>query len=566
MNTKVELRKNDNAVTEDFLGCEKYYEGIKDFVLNCDTPMTVAIEGDWGSGKTSAMNIMKNKIISEKSSKTGDGKNPPYIIVDYNVWEYSKYGMEKLDVTWLNVGLYYALCEACNRNITGETLRNKFTNAMGNIFTAAISLKGSEAAADVVSVIVEGVKNKTYSIERVLKEIKNIASEESNKGNRIIIFIDDLDRLQPEAAVNFLEYVKLFMDCEGIVFVLAVDFEVVYSGVKAKYGENIKEEKAKQFFDKIIQLPFEVPVLQYDITKIVEKYIGNNSDTKRYSKVIEVVLSNNKNPRTIKRAFNMHALYKKIMEPDNNSYSKQAKKVENYEFYLFVIGLLQVAKNDLYKKMLEMAKKDSVQENDEAFIYLKSILSDEEMQNFIIVLNYYTNVFGKSNDDRFEAFRDKMQIRAKRKTSRDAIRGSVFNELIAKLESDLFREYEIEVLGNYVYFNKDNYSFAIEYKPKNKKNKKNNSGENPYEKQNDDSMKDITLWVSSNYDPNLLTEKGIETEKDSTTSQNKNNKLGYSTPKKKKKGKTYYRFNTVLSYMEKNEGSMDCILQWLLRE
>lgn len=561
MNTKVELRKNDNAVTKelrkndnavtkDFLGCEKYYEGIKDFVLNCDTPMTVAIEGDWGSGKTSAMNIMKNKIISEK--------NPSYIIVDYNVWEYSKYGMEKLDVTWLNVGLYYALCEACNRNITGETLRNKFTNAMGNIFTAAISLKGSEAAADVVSVIVEGVKNKTYSIERVLKEIKIIASEESNKGNRIIIFIDDLDRLQPEAAVNFLEYVKLFMDCEGIVFVLAVDFEVVYSGVKAKYGENIKEEKAKQFFDKIIQLPFEVPVLQYDITEIVENCIGNNSDTKRYSEVIEVVLSNNKNPRTIKRAFNMHSLYKKITELDNNSYSKQAKKVENYEFYLFVIGLLQVAKNDLYKKMLEMAKKDSVPENDEAFTYLKSVLSDEEMPNFIKVLNYYTNVFGKSNDDRFEAFREKMQIRAKRKTSRDAIRGSVFNELIAKLEGDLFREYEIEVLGNYVYFNKDDYSFAIEYKPK------NNSEENPKENQNDDSMNDISIWVSDNYDLNLLTEKGIETEEDSTTSQNKNNKLGYYTHDKN--GKTYYRFNTVLSYMEKNEGSMDCILQWLLRE
>lgn len=558
MNTKVELGANDNAVTTDSLGCEKYYKGIKDFVLNCDTPMTVAIEGDWGSGKTSAMNIMKNKIISENNLKTGDGKNPPYIIVDYNVWEYSKYGMEKLDVTWLNVGLYYALCEACNKNITGETLRNKFTKAMGNIFTAAISLKGSEAAADVVAVIVEGVKNKTYSIERVLKEIKNIASEEYKKGNRIIIFIDDLDRLQPEAAVNFLEYVKLFMDCEGMVFVLAVDFEVVYSGVKAKYGENIKEEKAKQFFDKIIQLPFEVPVLQYDITKIVENCIGNNSDTKRYSEVIEVVLSNNKNPRTIKRAFNMHSLYKKITELDNNSYCKQAKKVENYEFYLFVIGLLQVAKNDLYKKMLEMAKKDSVPENDEAFTYLKSILSDEEMPNFIKVLDYFTNVFGKSNDDRFEAFRDKMQIRAKRKTSRDIIRGSVFNELIAKLESDLFIEYEIDVVGNYVYFNKDNYSFAIEYKPK------NNSGENPDEKQNDDSMNDITLWVSSNYDRNLLTEKGIKSQENITTSQNKNNELGYSI--RDKRGKEYYRFNTVLSYMEKNEGSMDCILQWLLRE
>ena len=61
------------------------------------------------------------------------------------------------------------------------------------------------------------------------------------------------------------------MDCEGIVFVLAVDFDVVCRGVKAKYGDDMEGTKARQFFDKIIQLPFEVPVIQYEIKGIVKK-------------------------------------------------------------------------------------------------------------------------------------------------------------------------------------------------------------------------------------------------------------------------------------------------------
>ena len=266
MSSKKEIGTNDNAVTKDSLGCEKYYNGITDFVLCCDTPMTVAIEGDWGSGKTSAMNIIKENIRQKNGRE-----EKPYIIVDYNVWEYSKYGTEKLDVTWLNVGLYHVLCKACDRELKIETLLNKVKINAGNLVTTISGVVGGEASADAASELVEGIKNKTYSLEKVLRDIKNIASEEKERERRIIIFIDDLDRLRPEEAVDFLEYVKLFMDCEGIVFVLAVDFEVVCSGVKAKYGENIKEEKAKQFFDKIIQLPFEVPVIQYEIKGIVKK-------------------------------------------------------------------------------------------------------------------------------------------------------------------------------------------------------------------------------------------------------------------------------------------------------
>lgn len=533
MISKKEIGTNDNAVTKDSLGCKKYYNGITDFVLYCDTPMTVAIEGDWGSGKTSAMNIMKENI-----RQRNDREDRPYMIVDYNVWEFSKYGTEKLDATWLNVGLYHVLCKACGRGFEMATFLNKVKINAGNLVTTISGVMGGDASADAVAELVEGIKNKTYSIEKVLKDIKNIASEEKEKGNRIIIFIDDLDRLRPEEAVDFLEYVKLFMDCEGIVFVLAVDFEVVCSGVKAKYGENIKEEKAKQFFDKIIQLPFEVPVIQYDIKEIVRSCVGidDNKKVERYIEVIEGVLYNNKNPRTIKRAFNMHSLYLNITDQDENS--DCVKKINNYEFYLFVIALLQVARNDLYKKMLEMAKKDFLIDNDEMLAHMNAILSDEELTDFTKVLNYYTNVFGRSNNDRFKTFQDKMLNRSKRKLTQDVIRGSIFNDFLGDLGSDEFAEYEIDVSSNTVKFRKDDYYFVIKNHP----------------------LNDIAIEVSDNYDLEQLKEKGIRLKEKGITSQNAN-ELGYNHIDQK-----FIRFNSVISYIERNEGSKKAILDWLRRK
>lgn len=520
---------NDRSATEDKLGCQKYYDGIADFILHCDTPMTVAIEGDWGSGKSSAMNIIQKKL--KEKNDLGETR---CILVSYNAWKFSKYGTERFDVTWLNVGLYQQVSLACGKNITSDTIKSKFAKNAGNVATALFGAIGGENSADAVSEIVDGIKDKTYSIEKVIKHIRETASEQKDKGKRIIIFIDDLDRLKPEDAVDFLEYIKAFMDCEGIVFVLAVDFEVVWSGVKAKYGADIEEEKARQFFDKIIQLPFEVPVIQYDIKKIVEDCVHADDNTiERYIEVIEGILENNKNPRTIKRAFNMHSLYLNILNHDIAT----IKTIKNYDFYLFVIALLQITNKDRYKKLVEAAKKDDRVDHDELINQMRDILSDEEMPDFIKVLHYYANVFGNGNHKKFKKFQDKMASRSKAMSDQDAIRKSSFNSFLRALESDEFALYGIDVAGNTVTFKKDDDSF---FKIRNH------------------PINDIQIEVSQNYNIRELEEKGVQIKENGITRQDPN-KLGYYQIKNGN-----IQFNSVIVYIENNEGSHGKILDWLL--
>lgn len=50
------------TLKEDVFGIKSYIDGLSEYILVCNTPMTIAIQGDWGSGKTSIMNMVRNNI------------------------------------------------------------------------------------------------------------------------------------------------------------------------------------------------------------------------------------------------------------------------------------------------------------------------------------------------------------------------------------------------------------------------------------------------------------------------------------------------------------------------
>ena len=53
-----------NSLKNDLFSIETYIDGLCQFIRNCDTPMTISIQGDWGSGKTSMMNMICEKKLA----------------------------------------------------------------------------------------------------------------------------------------------------------------------------------------------------------------------------------------------------------------------------------------------------------------------------------------------------------------------------------------------------------------------------------------------------------------------------------------------------------------------
>ena len=56
---------NDSPISsldKDLFDMRQYVEGLRNFILECQTPMTISIQGDWGSGKTSMMNMIESEL------------------------------------------------------------------------------------------------------------------------------------------------------------------------------------------------------------------------------------------------------------------------------------------------------------------------------------------------------------------------------------------------------------------------------------------------------------------------------------------------------------------------
>lgn len=70
----------------DNLGITKYVGALAKFIDNAETPITLSIQGEWGSGKTSFMNQLKAELC-DKSDK--DDKKPRFRSIWINIWQMS---------------------------------------------------------------------------------------------------------------------------------------------------------------------------------------------------------------------------------------------------------------------------------------------------------------------------------------------------------------------------------------------------------------------------------------------------------------------------------------------
>lgn len=295
--------------SQDEFEVSPYVEGLGDFTLDCETPLTIAVQGAWGSGKTSMMNMLRKYLEETDRVET----------IWFNTWQFSQFNMdEQISLTFLEhltkelgkaVGDKNGHAQEIGKKLLGVTkglaaglVSNYFGDDLGKVTKELVGVDKDEDIAD-----------KILHLKNDFQQLINTVAENGKK--RVVIFVDDLDRLQPIHAIELLEVLKLFVDCENCIFVLAIDTAVVFQGIRAKYGE-ISQEKAQSFFDKIIQLPFNMPVANYKLeTMISEMFgleIGSMEKTERNEYINLIRMTTDGNPRSIKRIANYYKLTDKV--------------------------------------------------------------------------------------------------------------------------------------------------------------------------------------------------------------------------------------------------------------
>ncbi len=364
---KTQTGMTDKPALEDKFNIQKYINGLASFIKDCEVPMTIAVQGDWGTGKTSIMEMVRKELTGVKC-------------VWFNTWQYSQFNMgDQLPLILLS-SLLEKITEESGRTDAKETAKK----ALKTIFKM-----GMTVVSNVTNGATEGVENCLFSdgeeaslpesIGKLKDSFQNAINEICKNKNldRIVVFVDDLDRLNPGKAVELLEVLKLFLDCDKCVFVLAIDYGVVSRGVSEKYGDLIGEEKGRSFFDKIIQVPFKMPVANYEIKNYIKNCLESSKMEVSADKLETyrdlIGLSVGYNPRGMKRLFNAFSLLQKI-SGDEISDDEHKKAI------LFAILCLQQTCEELYNHIVY-----NKNELDEAF--LETLKKEDEYPEIYASIN-----------------------------------------------------------------------------------------------------------------------------------------------------------------------------------
>ena len=353
----------------DTLGTKKYADSLAKFVRQCDTPLTVGVQGEWGSGKTSILNIIRSLIhhsnedvrVSRQKTESVKGAEV-FKTIWIDTWEHSLLKNPEECLLSIVEEIIDEITKIDGKFKTAQKAKSAIaTLAKGAIRIGTSAALGTHAGSVADDLLSNDTSNGIRALRNALdKAVKDIVETEENHINRFIIFVDDLDRLEPSIAIKVLELLKNIFNIQHCVFILAIDYQVVVKGLKDKFGEpNEKNEwEFRAFFDKIIQLPFMMPTAQYNLgdyiynmlVKEVEYF--EKSETKMVNQpVLENIVRSSigRNPRSLKRLVNSVSLIKMQNLDELSELKKNAYILKEL---VFALVCLQISFPKVYELLI----------------------------------------------------------------------------------------------------------------------------------------------------------------------------------------------------------------------
>ncbi|WP_181215786.1 KAP family P-loop NTPase fold protein [Phocaeicola faecicola] len=341
---------------EDLFGIKIYQDALIEYIKWTETPITIALQGEWGSGKTSLMNLLRWNLC--------DCDQAQFFPIWINTWQYSLMKTSSQAI----IGILEGIINQIGALNPSEGKWNESKKKIGGIFKKMASV-GTKIVANQVGIDGDAVDelfgedggSAHSDVMRLKEEINGLVQEAlAHRPDRkgFIFYIDDLDRIDPPVAVEILELLKNIFDLENCIFVLAIDYDVVIKGLKPKFGEltDKNEREFRSFFDKIIQLPFSMPVANYNVDVFLvnalkainfftEKELDDTALAENLSEIAR--LSVGSNPRSLKRLTNTLSLIS-IINQKMGANCQNDNKLLN-----FALVCMQIAYPYIYNQLQE---------------------------------------------------------------------------------------------------------------------------------------------------------------------------------------------------------------------
>ena len=229
---------------DDILGRHEFAQSLAKAMLSYKVSdcIVIGLFGDWGSGKTSIINMTLEHIETESESITEDNKP---IIVQFNPWNFSE--QDQLIIQFFKQLSLTLRQSDYTENIrdAGQKLEEyaKFFKPLAPTILGLVENLGNtlKGWGDITSGDLKVVK----------KELVKLLREQPHK---IIIIIDDIDRLNNKEIRQIFQLIKSLGDFPNTIYLVAFDKDVVKRAL-----EDVQKDSGAKYLEKVIQVPFEVP-------------------------------------------------------------------------------------------------------------------------------------------------------------------------------------------------------------------------------------------------------------------------------------------------------------------
>ncbi len=266
------------------------------FLNSIDGCFAIALNGQWGSGKTFFVRQTKllldytnqftdlgeetrtalDRYLQSKSELNNmlDRKNPQATVY-YNAWENDNHFDPILSLIYTIIK-----SEQCNFIIKHERDDLKILGKLIDIIT------GHNISDFIDAVRGEDTLEKIRcdeTTQELMKDLLNVLINEHV--NRLVIFIDELDRCKPTYAIQVLERIKHYFTDERVTFVFSINADQLQHTVKNYYGVGFD---ASRYLDKFFDLKMPLPEPNYN--KFLKEISFNIINDNIYTKVCHEVI------------------------------------------------------------------------------------------------------------------------------------------------------------------------------------------------------------------------------------------------------------------------------------
>lgn len=356
------------ALETEQAGIRKYIEGVSRFISTCATPMTIAVQGSGGIRKNSAMKLL---FVSLEEHCPND-----------RIWFDARQLLTPNSSEPLSELVGKRLISLLNGadNDASKERTAKITKSIIGLVTGIVA-SDSQVGRDLADELL--FKGSSVSGKLVDAFSGLVQERVGTSGGRVVILISNLDKLAPAKAVELLKTLREFFDCDGCVFVAAIDYGFFLRG--AMEDPDIDEQKGKALFDELFQMFFQMPISGNDIRNYAKDklehmdiYTDDEEELEFYAELIRNSVG--REARNMDRLFNSFTLLKNMA--DTALYENKVQRL-----MLFALLCMQERFSTVYNQLKRM--KDSVTPellsglcNADSEVVSHCALSEEEAAKF----------------------------------------------------------------------------------------------------------------------------------------------------------------------------------------